>query len=131
MKLVAALLIILAISLKPAGAIEANGTPIPVFVLALLEQTSVDETEDAICISGKRYQGCCSGRRGIKDIRGEWIECNDETTSPTCGGIDVDLSGCCKGKNGVALVDSQRRVICESGEESPTCSISRAKKDEC
>ena len=109
------------ISLAGFGAVA--GTNRDSYLASNLESKSLDDSGDDICIKGETYRGCCSNLGGIKDIRGEWIECNKGTSSPTCGGIDVDLSGCCSSKNGIARVDTSRRVLCDGDVESPTCSI--------
>lgn len=80
--------------------------------------------EESICVNGKTYTGCCSGNGGVAKITDEVLVCVNGNQSKTCKGEpEVNLGGCCSGKDGVDYANPDRSVVCKDGEKSPTCSL--------
>ena len=79
---------------------------------------------DTLCLNGKTFHGCCSGKDGIDGFRNGILYCNDGDQSPTCGAeIEGSLQGCCKDHGGVDKSTIDGIVVCNDGEESPSCNV--------
>ena len=79
---------------------------------------------EAICINGQTFQGCCSGKGGVKNIRGHNLLCYNGDFSPTCkGNVTARLGGCCSHNEGIDYVATDGKVFCINESQSKTCSI--------
>jgi hypothetical protein len=105
-----------------ARADEQVNSAYAVAIPSILAQAAVDEDKQKMCLNGRPYYGCCSGRGGIKEIKNTQVLCNNDTLSPSCS---THLNGCCRGHEGVGEVQSDGTVMCKSGKPSPSCQCER------
>lgn len=81
-------------------------------------------TSESICINNQSFQGCCSGKGGVKNIRGTQLACNNGDFSPSCNGdITTKLRGCCSHNDGINFVETNGVVFCANETQSKTCRI--------
>ena len=86
--------------------------------------TNDESGPTSICIEKKTFSGCCSGKGGVQNIRGNKLLCRNGEKSPSCeGDVETRLNGCCSHHEGITTVDSGGIVYCASGEKSPSCEI--------
>ncbi|NOX94931.1 MAG: hypothetical protein GXP04_07500 [Alphaproteobacteria bacterium] len=86
--------------------------------------TDINESSESICLGGQTFQGCCSKKSGVKDIRGTSLLCNDGSKSPSCAAdISALLRGCCSSRSGIEGTRTDGAVICQDGSISPSCNI--------
>jgi hypothetical protein len=97
---------------------------------APIQSTTIEikKYNESVCLKGKTYQGCCSKKLGIKDIRGARLLCNDGAESPSCTtDISTPLKGCCSDHGGVEGTRTDGTVTCKDGNISPSCYIGSCK----
>ncbi len=82
------------------------------------------DVNESICLGGQTFQGCCSKKSGVKDIRGASLLCNNGSESPSCtADISALLPGCCSGHDGIEGTRTDGAVTCKDGSISPSCYI--------
>lgn len=105
----------------PHTDVDANRSPLTARADRELFSSASNES---ICVNGTTYQGCCSGKGGVKNIRGRRLLCNSGELSPSCkGDITSRLKGCCSHNEGIDYVTADGNVICSNESESRSCKI--------
>jgi len=83
-----------------------------------------DRGSETICINQQNYQGCCSGKGGVRNIKGRQLECFNGDYSPSCRGeISTKLRGCCSHNEGIDYVTTDGSVYCINESQSKSCRI--------